>query len=163
MAEAAVSSITGKPVDITAHRLTGGQWQQVEYARNIWRALPEEGVTIKDIVKPEFWAIVSTDLKRTDKIEVLPEDGSWYAELLVRDVGNGWAKVGILNHIEFHSVAVQSAMEDMFKDHEIKWKGPNVNKFCIVRKTDGEIIRRGYENQAEAIAALAEHLKTTRA
>lgn len=70
---------------ITTSRIT-----LAEYARNIFVVTPEHGTPFEDILKPSYWLhvadTVSMRLRPYDRIEVRPEDGSYFAELIVRSV-----------------------------------------------------------------------------
>src|SRR6185295_13765911 len=64
-----------------------------------WFVEVNNGVTVEDLLRPAFWAhcVTSRSLKHLAKIAVMPADGSYYAELLVRDVGRGYAVCALLN------------------------------------------------------------------
>ena len=59
----------------------------------VWEAVPKEGTPLDNILRPEFWANVSARIKPGSTIIVYPGDGAWYAELVVWDAGQNWARV----------------------------------------------------------------------
>ena len=66
------------------------QMKQAEFVRAVWFV---EDATIEDALKPEFYVHVGQYLHPRDRIELVPRDMSFYAELLVVSCGKQWAKV----------------------------------------------------------------------
>ena len=54
-----------------------------EYRQNVWFATPARGTTVQDLLRREFWANVAQQVRVPDKIIVMLEDKSLYAELVV--------------------------------------------------------------------------------
>lgn len=119
----------------------------------IWSAAVPAGVTYDDVLKPEYWAHVAGRLKPLAMIRVFPEDGTWEAELRVRNVGNQWAKVSPIRHVEWPvDILAQSAGFD------VVWRGPH-QKWCIVRKVDNEIVDKEIVTKEAAYARLPELMR----
>ena len=114
----------------------------------------QNGVTPADLVRPEFWAHCANRMKPMAVVVVTPTDGSYYCELLVRDVGRLYALCAVLNFVQLASdltVPVDAA-------YEIKWRGPLV-KFGVLRLADKEYVKDGFVDKTEAQIWLTEHLK----
>lgn len=108
---------------------------------------PAVGVNIKDMLEPSYWAHVARDLRPGHKIEVLAEDMSYWAMLMVRDVGRTEAKVVVLQEKKLD--AGVDLAKDVDDGLEIKWRGPSA-KFSVVRKDGGDILRDGFQTRDAA-------------
>lgn len=87
---------------ILKNRLT-----ESEFSRVVWTAVPEANTTLADMVKPEYWAHVAKFLKPGARIEIQPEDNSWFAELYVRAVKDQAAVVHVLRAVTFDEAPAQ--------------------------------------------------------
>lgn len=118
---------------------------------NVFRCRPELKTPIAALLEQGFWAHVSAKLRMGDIIEVLPEDCSYFAKLLVRDAGKLYAKVAVIEHVELNK-----ADEDIqVAGYEIKWRGPT-HKFGVIRGKD--VLKDGFVDKAEAKAWIDETL-----
>lgn len=133
------------------------RFESAEHQRNLWCAVPEAGTPFEAVLTPAYWAHISARLRPWDRIEVMPEDGSYFAELLVQDAGRLYAKVAMLRHLKLEMVEVRG--EDGGADYEIKWAGP-VKKWRVMRKSDKAELRDRFSTQGEASSWLAQHIKT---
>src|SRR5258708_7667818 len=126
----------------------------------------EAGTTIDEMLDPAYWANVANRLNVRpqgiganvpDIVYVSPADGSWWAELLVRDVAPFTALVHVLRHIEFDkkAAAIPSKVPD---GYDIRNRGKN--GWQVVRKSDNVVLKEGLATQATAAAYLDTHLKT---
>lgn len=134
-------------------KLSGPRMKEESFVRTIYVATPEHGVVLEDLERPEFWAHVAEQLKPGDLIHVYPEDGSFWAELLVQSTSRVAAKVFVLRKHELSAADLPE--EDA--DFEIKWAGPTA-KFRVIRKSDGEVMKEGM-GKDEAQAYLQSHIK----
>jgi len=117
--------------------------------------------SIEDVMKPDYFGHVARSLGVGDRVEVLSEDGSWYAELIVRAVGSVEVIMGQINHVV---LSKQDAAELTAKDspYEIKWRGPNA-LFSVVRVSDGEVVRDKLPSKDAASLWLKNHEKAVAA
>jgi hypothetical protein len=120
--------------------------QRADHFRTHYVAAVPEGVTADDVQQPEFWAHVATKLRRMDMIEVLAEDESYYAELLVMDAGVGFAKVKMLRFVELEAAGESTEANSAFK---IEWKGI-AKKYSVIRKSDSVTLRDGFTKKFDA-------------
>lgn len=120
--------------------------KSAEYVRNIFCATPEIGTKYEDVLKPEYWTHVSATLHPTDRIEVLAEDGAWFAELFVVSCGKNWAKVCQLRFVELSESKPDEAPAAKFK---VIWRG-QVHKHAVLRVSDNEVIKGEFPTAAEA-------------
>lgn len=130
-------------------KATAGQIATQEVARNVWIFRPGEDITKEDMLHPAFWTHVARQMRVNDRIEVLSQDASWYAELIVRAVGPLEVVTGLLAFTEFN--AIEATSED---EYDIAWKGPAA-KWRITRRADKAMVRDGFESKEMALAWLA--------
>lgn len=109
-----------------------------EYERQDWVLNVPEEVVPTDLVKPDFWAHMASQMKPYDRVEVRQEDGTWVADLIVLLTDRTWAKVHVLN---LYEIPLEAAVKGEEK-HEVAFKGPQ-RKWCVIRKADGEILKDG--------------------
>jgi len=128
-----------------------------DYKRNIWQAYPEPGVTPADLLDPGYWSNIAGMLRPYDRIEALVEDGGWWAELLVLEVGHNWAKVMMLREVEIRPGAESGPSVDQMSEHEIRYRG--VKKWSVVRKADSAVLVEDLKTKEEAVGWLGAHLK----
>lgn len=131
-----------------------------EYSMTEFCANPELGTMPEDLLKPQYWAHVANKLKPLDVIQVRAEDGSYYAQMLVRDRGRSWVKVAFLPGypLMFQDIVNVPAM-DVGGEFEVVWKGPQ-NKFRVVRKSDNHTMKEGFTDKESARKWVVEHIKT---
>lgn len=108
--------------------------RQAEFNRTVWAAQPEPGVTLDDMVKPEYWAHVSKSLKVGDRIEVVSADGAWFAELFVRSTSGVAANVAVLRQHIFSDAKPMGVPADVV----IKHRGDA--GWSVIRKSDKQIL-----------------------
>jgi hypothetical protein len=125
--------------------ITNSRVKDAAYVRNIFSATPEIGTKYEDVLKPEYWSHVAASFHPTDRIEVLSEDGSWFAELFVVSCGRNWAKVCPLRFVEL-SESVPTEAQDKFK---VVWRG-QVHKHSVVRIADNAVIKTEFATAADA-------------
>jgi hypothetical protein len=137
-----------KELQLTQHAL-------LDYTHTV-----SEGTEFAHLLKPEYWAHVAQKLRPHTLIKVIPEDGSYWAELLVLSCDRLWAKVHVLRYEDLTAVAVDpEAQASRLVEFDIQWKGP-VKKHVVIRKSDSTIITEGIQTKGEAQIWLEGHLKT---
>jgi hypothetical protein len=115
--------------------IIAGRCSTAEFKRAIHYAAPEPGTELKAVLEPSYWANYARMLSVNDRIEVSPEDGTWWAELLVREVRHAFAAVAIISKVEFAA----SAVDDIdFAGHIIRYAGP-ARQWVVIRKAKGKL------------------------
>lgn len=104
-------------------KLNTSALQQAEFARMVWVATPEPGVTLEMLMRPDYWSHVAKQLRPWHRIEVRDAGFEWCAELVVRDCGQNWAKVELVSFQEFGAKAQAAAV-----------KAPETLDFEVVRR-----------------------------
>lgn len=145
-------------------QLSPAKLKRAEFERQTYRIYPEYPTALEDVLKPEYWSHVGKTLRHYDKIEVVFEDGSVYAELLVMDCGPQWAKVAILSLIDLREAkadaeTVRESQEVSKAPYKVEWKGPNM-KWTVIRSADGEKLKVECQSKEDAAKWLDGYLKT---
>lgn len=115
-------------------QLAPNRFKTADSQRNIFHVVPEAGTPFEALLTDKYFAHVSAFLKPGSRIEVIAEDGKYWADLLVRDAGKLYAKITVLNHVELEPVEVREgglSAEGM----EVRWCGPKL-KWCVLRGKD---------------------------
>lgn len=115
-----------------------------EYQRQDWVANAPEGVVPDDLKNPAFWALMADQFKPFDRIDVRADDGSWLAEVIVKQADRTYAHVQVLN---VYKLDATEAVKD--GEYEVEWKGPQ-KKWCVKRLSDDELIKVGCDTKIAA-------------
>lgn len=127
-----------------------------DYARQTFVARPAAGTTIDDVLNENYWSNVAKKMNPHDIIEVVPEDGAFYAKLIITSRGNLWARVHKLEHVVIGAAPV--ANKKPVEGFEIGWAGPN-DKWRVVRKEDKTVVGKNFTSREDADKWLGEHIK----
>ena len=128
-----------------------------EYKRTLYTVTAYENTEPTDLLNPEYWAHVASDLRAWDKIEARADNGSWYAEFIVLDCSRNWARVHLLtkHDLTTKDVSLSQASRDQY---EVMHRGPE-RKWSVVRKSDRAVLKDELSAEAEAYTWLAQHIK----
>ena len=159
-------------ISISPNRL-----RSAEYHRNVWSVTPEAFTPLSVVLAPGFFTHVAAQFRVGDRVEVSPEDGVWYAELLVRSVSKLDAKFGVLLYRDFDESqpilvpdtdeAAPLLDDDVITappepkwtgDYAVKWAGPKA-KFRVMRPSDRSVLQDGFDTEADAKAWMNGHLQ----
>lgn len=133
---------------ILKNRLT-----EAEFSRVVWSAVPESGTTLADMVKPEYWAHVAKFLKPGARIEIQPEDNSWFAELYVRTVKEQSAVVQVLRAVTFDEAPQAAATAPAYFP---KFCGPAA-KWRVYRAVDNAVMAEKLDTREQADTWIADN------
>ena len=126
---------------------------ETEFCRKAYRVSVPPNVKSEDLTRPAFWAHVAKDLRRGDMIEVLAEDNSFYAEVLVRSARRTDATVSMLRFQKLDKPVLEKSDTE---GYEIIFRGGRA-KHTVMRNTD--IIKEGFGTYEEAELYLKNLLK----
>lgn len=133
-------------------KLLAGKLKRADYERTVYRITPDASHSMDDILLPEYWAHIGHQLRPFDIIEVRFPDASRYVELLVVDCGRLWAKVVVKSDVSLIQAKEQAAADKVIAEESapyfVKFRGGA--KFCIVRRSDGEILNKDIPTKDEA-------------
>lgn len=126
--------------------------------RNVYNACPFTGTKLDDVLEPRYWAHMSNILRPWDRIEVIPEDGVWWAELMVREVDQGSVRVFVLRETKFNDVNDRTDTDSPFLVQftpATKWR--------VVRKADAVVVSEGHLTRDDAWIAAGRAIAPRRA
>lgn len=135
--------------------ITPSKFRETTQVNRHWTATPSVDTPFEDLLRPDYWAHVAANILPGDRIDVLAEDMSYFAELLVVDASRQWVKVKLLRKTELSSEESQPIEAD--DEHEVKWRGNR--RWSVVRKADGAILQEELSSKSAAYAWLSEHQK----
>lgn len=129
--------------------------QSAEHGRNIWLVTAESSEHPEDFLQAEFYGHVAKDFRPMDRIEIITDDGQYWAELIVLTCDRTWAKVHLLREVKLQAVE-QSADDGAYL---VRYRGNHL-KWCVIRASDKSAIREGEADKASAIAWLETYKRT---
>ena len=130
-------------------------FKAAEYVRTEWVSCPEAGTQVEDVLKRDYWQHIAGKVTPGDKIEIVPEDTKWYAEVFVVSKGPISVDVKMLTHVDLSGVEVQKAKADGLS---VKWHG-TIRKYCVFEEGRSEPVAEGFATEDEAQVALLQHSK----
>ncbi len=125
-----------------------------EHYQTVFWHEPAVGTEFQDLLKTEYWTHVARQMRPFTVVKIVPEDLSYYAELLVTAVGPLSASMQVLR--EPLKITANQATGD--NEFEIKWVSPT-RKFGVVRKSDGSMLKDGFETKERADTWRRDHSK----
>lgn len=149
-------------------RILEGAFKQADFARNTYRINIGNGVTLDDVLKHDYWANVARFFSADggDLIEVLSDDKSFYAELIVLSASKVDAKVAVLRVVQLGALNREVIADDTVfaageqaviakrgkisaDEFEVYWAG--AGKWCVKRLSDKvKINDNGFASKEEA-------------
>ncbi|MBL4854656.1 MAG: hypothetical protein JKY25_10520 [Robiginitomaculum sp.] len=102
----------------------------------------EVGTTIEDVLKPEFWTYCAKNFVEGDEIKIIPDDFSFYLNVIVTTVGKNYAHVKVLQRVN-----LAEEKERTFDGLIVKLRGPK--KWSVLR--NDQVLAEGM-NKVEAEA-----------
>lgn len=137
---------TTSSIPADAKQLAPPRLKQADYARSAYRIQPDAGAELADVLEPEYLTHVAERLRPGDRLEIMPECMSWYAEALVVDATRLSARI----QTTLGPIAIDAGERVLASDvFESRWISPAV-RFGVARKSDGAFMVKNLETKAEA-------------
>ena len=128
-------------------KLAESSFQQAETVRVEWFATAPVGTERQETLTPLFWTHVTRKLRPLSRVTVMPEDGSWYQELLCvvadgRDIR--------MHELSFHNLEDTSDVgtSQEAADTRVEWAGPK-HLWRVVRH-DGVVLAKNLPTRGDA-------------
>lgn len=148
--------------DVRSPKLPARNFGMVEFRHNTWAATLEEGVPFDEVFTPSHWAHVSRGVERSikpgDMIEIRTFDHSLYAEVYVRDAGNGFAKVVLIFKVDLEPQAVASIIIPSNVGLKERWNFGS-KKWDVIRTADKRVMTSGLALKEDALKWIVDHVK----
>lgn len=151
-------AVTVPPDERKVRAMDIARFRGEEFLRSKWLATAFEHTTPEDLLKPDYWAHVSTHLRPRDRIEAWADDGTWMAEYVVLEAGRNWARLSIVSVHRFTNADQAMTHADALAPYEITHRGVH-SKWSVIRKSDRQVMSEGYDTMRGATDWLAEHMK----
>ena len=119
-------------------------FKQAEQIRNIWHVQANIGVTQEQFLDETYWAHVAKMLRAGDRIEIMPEDNAYFAELMVLATGRLYAQVELMRFVTFDKPSPQAGAAAEFR---IDWGG-SISKYRVLRNDD--VLSENHETEKAA-------------
>ncbi len=146
-----------------------GYLEEAEYRpQRFYCVLKDVNTTVEDLLQPGFFGNHASKFKvggadGFPEITVDWEDGSKSVELKVLGVPGAQTVKTAVKHVHDFTKAAEELADaeaaDTAGEFKVEWKGAG-KKHCIVRTKDKEIVKDGFSTKADALAGLAQHVKS---
>lgn len=123
--------------------LAPSRMTQAEFSRVIYSVTCESGTTIDQLLESSYWAHVGAKFKPGDRIEVMPDDREFFAELLVMAAGRLYADMTLLRAVDLDKPkAVEGGIP-----YEVEHAGDHAKW----RVRQGKLVlKEGFQSKAQA-------------
>jgi len=141
----------GAPIDpdpVIVRRLHPHRFKQAEQERSIWLCYPPQGTPFDALLDPTYWSHCAKLVKPGSRIEVYAEDGSYWAEFLVRSATTRTLQIFLMRHHELGEIRRESA-----SSFSVEYRGP-IHKHAVVRRSDNQVVHGGFDSEAGAMTWL---------
>ncbi|HFT5239561.1 TPA: hypothetical protein ACGTP8_000294 [Yersinia enterocolitica] len=119
-----------------------------EYVRTVFSVTAKHGQSFEDFKDPDSWAHVANTLRKFDRVEIVAEDGAFFAEGIVTKVTKVSAHINFFTHVELS----KSADRLIEKEQPYTCEFAGKHKWRIIRSSDKEIVELGIETKEDAQA-----------
>lgn len=130
------------------------QCKEESYLARHHRVIADVGYVLEDYLDPNIWASIAPTINPHDIINIVCEDGSWFAQVFVVSAARQWIKVEVLIYKEFKDSTEEPGAD---QEYAVQWKGP-VRRFCIVRVKDNSCVTENIQTKEEAIRACNDYI-----
>jgi len=133
--------------------ITLNKIKPAEYMRNVFAATVPPSVSLEDIQKGSYWVNIAKTLNVSDRIEVISEDGTFFAELFVTSRVLTSVRVKLIRSVDL--VEEEAPVEEE-SELEVKYRG-QVSKHAVQNKVTKAILQDGFATNEEAKLFLLNH------
>lgn len=117
---------------------------------NTYDVRAEAGTKIEEVLCPAYWSNFAINAHVHDMLNVRTDDNAWRAILTVVSVGEKWIKVFPMVYTDMRKETIMiPPIESLY---DTKLCGPK--RWCIIRKSDKEIVKENISTGKEAYEEL---------
>jgi hypothetical protein len=137
-------------------QLHASRFGLAEQRRNQWYVTLPAGVPYDEVFKAGFWAHIAQKLRPTDTIEVIDDEMSFRAILMVRAAARLSASVVEISKVMLGDAPADEDTAKIF----VEWRGPH-GKHSVVRSgpKGKEVLASGFDTKEAAEIAKIDHMK----
>ena len=136
-------------------RIYGDRFHLLEHKNFTHFAQLEDQVNREHLLRPEFWSHIAGKVLKGDMIHARNDSFTFWAEMLVIDVGSGFVKVHILRWEDIEKADHTDAGTS--DDYDILFKGSE-RLHVVSRKSDGIVVQEKLRTKNDAVAWLNEFI-----
>lgn len=142
-------------------KISQSEFRLAEHVSLNYVARPGYGVLLEQVMDEAYWGHVAAQLKAGYTIECMPEGLPWYAKLIVVDAGPVHAKVKLLQFVDLVDPVRLPEQAPLLERLDIgKFEVSREGAWWrVVRKGDGEVVRKGFRSMKAAQDWAAENLQ----
>ena len=129
--------------------------KEASYARTHWSCTVASGTVPEDLLKPEYWSHIAVKMRPRDQVEAWSDDGTWYAEYVVRACDRSWAMLAPKMKLNFNSAEIP--VED--SPYAVSHRGAH-DQWSVTRKSDGAVLFKEGRTREEADAWMRQYIRT---
>ncbi len=140
----------------TKLRAGNGYLDDAEFSMRRLVARPQRGLAYSELLKPAAWSHHTTQnvINPGTMIEVLPEDGSYYALLFVQSKNDSGIVVAEVLKKDLGPAAnISVPAEEVF----VEWGG--AHKWRVVRASDSDVLVKDFVNEQDALGWVSNNRK----
>lgn len=127
----------------------------------IWNVVVPSGIKPEDLFDPAFWRLCAPRLRPLDRIEVVDDDMTYFAELLVTQIGAGnTVTMKGMRAGELQGASAFGASARNTTGARVIYRGPH-RKWCVERGSD--VLKEGFETEGQGNTWLSSYLRRTEA
>lgn len=126
---------------------------------NTYEIVPREDTPIEHLTQPEFWANVAAKLIPFSTVIVVPSDGTFYAEMVVRAAGRNWAQLVFKNG--YPMIFEEAPRSDARDDHLEVFHHPS-RGWIVRHKETLRVYKDHLPNEDDAIRVKADYYRVIR-
>lgn len=132
--------------------------QHAAYARNEFRVTVPAKTDVSELLREDYWRTVAERFRAGDKLEVIADDLSFYAEYLVTAADRRWLRVKQIRMVGIEANEVRHESES--EEFDVLHRGPR--GWSVKRKSDGTIMVENQAARSDAEKWLDNHYKARR-
>lgn len=121
---------------------------------------PPVGTPMEHLLRPDYWANVRGRFKEFSAgtiVRAMPVDNAWWAELLVEQAGQGYARVKLLRHVELDAAARAPLVPPGYDIHPV-----GTGKYRAVRLDGGVVLKDTCTTVEEALKVVRDDIAVLR-
>jgi hypothetical protein len=128
-----------------------------EHVRRVHWYTAASGTTIDELMDPAYWERIAKYFSPLDRIEIIDDDRSFFAELLVLDTAGGLT-LKPLRGVELHGTGARDAIPRHKSGVHAIYKGPHL-RWCAFR--NDVLLRDKFPTEAACLQWIAGNNQAT--
>ena len=135
-------------VSILDTRADRRRFAPADTARIVYSYIAPATATVADVQRPGFFTPLAAQLRPWARIEVMREDGAWFAELLVLSATGQAVHTFLLREHTLPGIGAFGHLPPVAEGTSVTYLGAH-RQWAVVRD-DGSVIKDGFESQHAA-------------